>query len=278
MVKITQVNETSAYVQLLEYGGIEGMIPYTELSRRRIRSIAKLVKVGRLEVAQVLRLDRSKGYIDLSKKAVTAEERSQCEERFNKAKVVFSMMRHCAAVTKIDIVDVQKSVTWPMYKKWPSAHDGLKKAVTDPDAAFEGLTMDDAVKEHLLKTVRLKLKPQPLRLRADLNVTCYKRAGIDAIKEVLKLAIAEGQVEPKMDVTVTIISPPLYCIRTQTEDRDQGLKKLKTIIDTMTASMGERGGAIEVVQHPRVVGDDGEDIRRNEDDEESEEESDSDDE
>jgi hypothetical protein len=33
-----------AYVSLLEYNGIEGMILLSELSRRRIRSITKLIK------------------------------------------------------------------------------------------------------------------------------------------------------------------------------------------------------------------------------------------
>lgn len=36
-----------AYVSLLEYGGIEGMILLSELSRRRIRSVQKLIKVRR---------------------------------------------------------------------------------------------------------------------------------------------------------------------------------------------------------------------------------------
>lgn len=35
-----------AYVALLEYNGIEGMILLSELSRRRIRSITKLIKVS----------------------------------------------------------------------------------------------------------------------------------------------------------------------------------------------------------------------------------------
>lgn len=33
-----------AYVSLLEYNGIEGMILLSELSRRRIRSVSKLIK------------------------------------------------------------------------------------------------------------------------------------------------------------------------------------------------------------------------------------------
>jgi translation initiation factor 2 subunit 1 len=35
-----------AYVQLLEYDNVEGMILLSELTRRRIRSVSKLIKVA----------------------------------------------------------------------------------------------------------------------------------------------------------------------------------------------------------------------------------------
>lgn len=40
-----RVAEMGAYVQLLEYNNIEGMILLSELTRRRIRSVTKLIKV-----------------------------------------------------------------------------------------------------------------------------------------------------------------------------------------------------------------------------------------
>ena len=46
MVQVKSIAEMGAYVALLEYNGIEGMILLSELSRRRIRSITKLIKVG----------------------------------------------------------------------------------------------------------------------------------------------------------------------------------------------------------------------------------------
>ena len=58
MVQVKSIAEMGAYVSLLEYNGIEGMILLSELSRRRIRSITKLIKVGKLR-------SLSKGY-DLS--------------------------------------------------------------------------------------------------------------------------------------------------------------------------------------------------------------------
>ena len=53
-----------AYVKLLEYDNIDGMILLSELSRRRIRSIQKLIRVGRNEVVVVLRVDKEKGTWD----------------------------------------------------------------------------------------------------------------------------------------------------------------------------------------------------------------------
>jgi translation initiation factor 2 subunit 1 len=105
-------------VSLLEYENIEGMIPLTELSNRRIRSFSKLIRVGRIEIAVVLRVDKEKGlvtfdysssqhqclnsvflstgYIDLSKRRVATEEIVKCEERWNKSKCVQSIMTRVA--------------------------------------------------------------------------------------------------------------------------------------------------------------------------------------
>lgn len=78
MVNVVNIEEMGVYVNLLEYNNIEGdwwnilmmwttctlslgMILLTELSRRRIRSINKLIRVGRHEVVVVVRVDRDKG-------------------------------------------------------------------------------------------------------------------------------------------------------------------------------------------------------------------------
>lgn len=43
-MQVLSIAEMGAYVRLLEYDNIEGMILLSELSRRRIRSITKLIK------------------------------------------------------------------------------------------------------------------------------------------------------------------------------------------------------------------------------------------
>lgn len=61
MVNVRSIAEMGAYVHLLEYNNIEGMILLSELSRRRIRSINKLIRVGKTEPVVVIRVDKEKG-------------------------------------------------------------------------------------------------------------------------------------------------------------------------------------------------------------------------
>jgi len=63
MVNVRSIAEMGAYVHLLEYNNIEGMILLSELSRRRIRSINKLIRVGKTEPVVVIRVDKDKGML-----------------------------------------------------------------------------------------------------------------------------------------------------------------------------------------------------------------------
>lgn len=64
------MNENGAYVVLLEYENMEGLILSTEVTRKRVRSVKKFMKVGKQEAMMVIRVDKEKRYIDLSKKQV----------------------------------------------------------------------------------------------------------------------------------------------------------------------------------------------------------------
>lgn len=105
------------------------MILLSELSRRRIRSIQKLIRVGRNEVVVVMRVDEDKGYIDLSKRRVSAEDIAKCEDRYNRSKTVASITRHVAENVGMEVEKVNEMVTWPLYSKFGHAYDAFKIAI-----------------------------------------------------------------------------------------------------------------------------------------------------
>lgn len=139
MVNVRSIADMGAYVHLLEYNNIEGMILLSELSRRRIRSINKLIRVGRTEPVVVIRVDKDKGYIDLSKRRVSSEDVERCTEVFSKAKAVNSILRHVATILDFksseELEDLYRKTAWHFEaktKKKGSSYDWFKQVGTYP--------------------------------------------------------------------------------------------------------------------------------------------------
>lgn len=75
MGKVVRVeNQTGAYVSLLEYNNTEALIMASEYSRKRTKSVQKLIKVGKREPLLVINVDQEKGFVDLSRKRVNPED------------------------------------------------------------------------------------------------------------------------------------------------------------------------------------------------------------
>merc|ERR1712113_513152 len=117
------------YVSLLEYDGKEGMINLGELSKKRIRSMTKVLRVGSTEVCMVMSVDEEKGYVNLSKKRVEPEDAPIRQEMYAKAKAVHGVMQHVASTHNIPIEELCNKISWPLYKskKHSSAYDAFKK-------------------------------------------------------------------------------------------------------------------------------------------------------
>ena len=193
MVNVRSIAEMGAYVHLLEYNNIEGMILLSELSRRRIRSINKLIRVGRSECVVVIRVDRDKGYIDLSKRRVSPEEIIKCEEKFAKAKAVNSILRHVGELLKYEndeqLEQLYYKTAWAFDKKYGkpgAAYEAFKHAVTNPEILDECEELDDETKKVLINNIKRRLTPQAVKIRADVEVSCFAYEGVDAVKNALK--------------------------------------------------------------------------------------------
>merc|ERR1712166_1420424 len=124
IVQVRSIADMGAYVNLLEYNNIEGMILLSELSRRRIRSINKLIKVGRCEQCIVLRVD--------------------------KAKTVHSIMRHTSERVETDLEELYEQIAWPLAHRYASVHEAFVRSISDADEVFKDVEMSDHVRESLM--------------------------------------------------------------------------------------------------------------------------------
>ncbi|GAB4860238.1 hypothetical protein Ancab_011717 [Ancistrocladus abbreviatus] len=270
MIQVKHIADMGAYVSLLEYNNIEGMILFSELSRRRIRSVNSLIKVGRIEPVMVLRVDKEKGYIDLSKRRVSEEDIQACEERYNKSKLVHSIMRHVAETMNMDLEDLYVRIGWPLYRKYGHAFEAFKTVVADPDSLLDSLSYEvkeagpdgpevtkvvpavtPQIKEALIKNIRRRMTPQPLKIRADVEMKCFQFDGVLHIKEAMRKAEAAGSDD--CPVKIKLVAPPLYVLTTQTLDKDQGISALSRAITACTEEIERHKGKLVVKEPPRAV-------------------------
>lgn len=254
-----------AYVQLLEYDNIEGMILLSELTRRRIRSVSKLIKVGRIEPVMVLRVDDEKGYIDLSKRRVSPEDIEACEIKYNKSKVVHSIIRHVSETTGTLPEQLYKSFGWPFYSKYGHAFDAFKMFVTDPSLLHKEFAerrisatteqdeeaLSEAVAFALTKDIQRRMTPQPLKIRADVELTCFEYNGVLSIKSAMRYA--ENISTEDCKVKMSLVASPLYVLSTQSSERESGISLVDNAIEVLREHITSKGGKLVVKEGARVV-------------------------
>lgn len=251
VVQVQNVSDMGAYVTLLEYNGVEGMVLMSELSRKRIRSVKRLVRVGRLEVVVVLRVDETRGYIDLSKKRVSPEEIQRCETRFNKSKAVHTILRNVAQLTQTNIEVLYEHIAWPLYERFEHPYDAFRLAVTEAESVFGGLTMGEDIRRQLTAVIHRRLTPQPVKVRADFDVICYEYDGVEAIRTAL-LAGLEGN-PAECQVSIKLIASPLFVIVVTAASKDRGFETIRAALSRIETMINTRGGSYQIKDGPNVV-------------------------
>src|SRR5438067_13942216 len=122
---------------------MEGLILSTEVTKKRVKSVNKFLKIGRQETMMVIRVDREKRYIDLSKKKVQPEEANQTEKYFKKAKMVHNIMKQAAIKLDCKLEKLYDDFGWDLYDKFEHAYDAFRLAMSDPDAVFDKIDISE---------------------------------------------------------------------------------------------------------------------------------------
>jgi translation initiation factor 2 subunit 1 len=105
---------------------MEGLILSTEVTKKRVKNVNKFMKIGKQDTMMVIRVDREKRYIDLSKKKVQPEEAAEAEKCFKKAKMVHNIMKQTAAKLNCTLLELYEQFGWDLYDKFGHAYDSFR--------------------------------------------------------------------------------------------------------------------------------------------------------
>ncbi|KAF1741366.1 hypothetical protein MXB_46 [Myxobolus squamalis] len=259
-VVVQRITDVAAYVRLLEYDNLEGMILMSELSRRRIRSINKLIKVGRNESVLVIRIDPDKNYIDLSKRRVTPEDVDCCSDKYNRAKIAYYIVIYSAEVmglkTKEELEHLMEQTAWKFHEKFSNcggAYEAFRRLLTDP-SLLDDSDLTEEQKNILVHNIRHRLEPKRAKVRSDIEIACYTPEGIQAVKSSLLCGI-ELSKSTQTPVKINLIAPPIYMISTMVVDRIEGLDVMNKVVDKIKEEILSKNGYFNLKLAPKIVSD-----------------------
>ncbi|ETO29455.1 translation initiation factor eIF2 alpha subunit [Reticulomyxa filosa] len=258
VVEVKAIESFGALCSLLEYNKIEGMVVMSELSFRRVKSVGRVLQVGKQEIMAVIAVNSQKGYIDLSKNRVEMSAVRQCEENWNKSKAVHSIMRHVAKHSEYGVEQLYQQFGWPMAQKYGHAYDGFKFALEHKEEFLKEFDVPESIREMLFARIENRLKPQVVSVEAVIDVTCFGDEGILAMKKAFKTGL-ETHSDDDFSIKITLESPPSYKVSIKTLKPEAGEKALYELVNTIGKCLAECQGNVKIKSKPNVVSQDDDD-------------------
>ncbi|ELQ74844.1 Translation initiation factor 2, alpha subunit (eIF-2alpha), partial [Trachipleistophora hominis] len=270
-----------------------------ELSKKRIKNVQKMIKLGKIEVCSVLRVDHEKGYIDLSRKKVLASDFDECYKRYCQNKIGHNIMVSAAKKMNVNVIELYDSFGWRKAREYGTLYnyfgqlmnalsrktDGTRGTVNGtvpedvhaPDASIAADNTDEKLAKHetkksnavkamatydelvkdidpsfiniLVEQTKLKYNIQKVKIRADIDLTCPAKGGIEAIKDALR---SVKSVDDKIEVS--LIRPPTYAITLLLHDREEGIRLVKKGCEQVKKRIEELNGTYAEVNEVKVYG------------------------
>jgi translation initiation factor 2 alpha subunit (eIF-2alpha) len=121
----------------------------------------------------------------------------------------------------------------------------------NPDVWADVSFPSDAVADEIKSYIGKRLTPQPTKVRADVEVTCFGYEGIDAVKNALRTAEARNTADTQ--VKVKLVSPPLYVLTSTCLEKHLGIATLETAIIDIKKNIEANGGSCTVKMEPKAV-------------------------
>ncbi len=233
---VTNVQYNSVFVRLDDYGK-SGLIHISEVSPGRIRNIRDYVKVGKVVICKVLRVNEQRGHIDVSLRRVNeAQRRAKIEERKAEQKAE-KIIETLAVQLKEDPKELYKKISKPLFEKY----ELLTYAFTDVvenNASLEACGLDKKYAKPLTELVIDRIKPREVTIVGDATVSSYDPDGLSVIKNSLKLAEKTSD-----QLSLHYLGAGSWRFTVKAGEYKDAEKIMKVAVDTLEKSLESKGGS-----------------------------------
>ena len=239
---VTKVQYHSVFVNLDEYDKA-GMIHISEVSPGRIRNIRDFVKEGKKVVCSVLRVNREKGYIDLSLRRVNEGQKRAKVDEIKKEQMAEKIVEFVAKKLNKEVKGLYSDVSEKILAKHDSLYDCFEEVVSK-EGLLEKLGLEKGVAKDLEEAIKQRIKEAKVNIEGKLKLVSYAPDGIEIIKETLKKAKEVG----KDDFTIKYLGGGNYNVEVSAKDFKEAEKILKNATEAALEFIKNKKGEGEFIR------------------------------
>lgn len=215
---VTSVRYNSVFVNLNEYNH-SGMIHISEVSPGRIRNISDYVKEDKVIVCKVLRINKERGYIDLSLRRVNEGQRRAKVNEIKKEQKAEKIIEFVSKKLKRDIKDVYKEISDKVLKKYDLLYPCFED-VAEKKISLEEMDIPKKLAKELKEVIDQKIRPAEVSIKGNLKLVSYAPNGVEIVKEALKKGTNKN-------IKISYIGGGKYSIKVKASDYKTAEKMLK---------------------------------------------------
>ncbi|MEA1994219.1 MAG: S1 RNA-binding domain-containing protein [Euryarchaeota archaeon] len=205
---VTEIHPYGVMVELDEYNK-SGMVHIREISSGWVKNIRNHVKMRQKIVAKVLRVDPSKGHINLSLKRVSAQQKKITVKQQKQEKKGKKLMEYFVEKNDIPDDEVAEKIVAPLRKKHGYLYEAFEKALVDGKEIFEGDIPEKYIDE-LYELICSTFEIQKVEIKSNMSIECYEPNGVDVLQKALK--------NDNECIEVKLLGSPMYSVKVTSHD------------------------------------------------------------
>jgi translation initiation factor 2 subunit 1 len=240
LTSVQRITDYGAYVTLDEYGK-EGLLHVSEVSSGWVRNIRTFVREGQKVVLKVLRVDMTKGHVDLSLRRVSRLERREKVLSSKMELKAESILRSTSEKLKMPFEELHAKTSALIEEKFGGVYEGLEKAAREGPEPLKEAGLAEDMASALAEVAKEKIRAPMVKVKGALELQCMKPNGIVYIKEALKSA-QETEKPRSARVRVYAIAAPKYAVEVWAEDWKEAEKTLQAVTETAINTITKAGG------------------------------------
>lgn len=225
---VSRIESYGAYVTLDEYDLKEALLHISEISSRWVRNIRNHVKEGQKVVLQVLRVDASKGQVDLSLRRVNKDDKRKKLEHWKKTRKAETLVKLAAQTLMMTPEDLYEEINSLISVKYSSIYDALEESAKKNETIFREIGIKEKTAQVLAEIAKDKIVVKGVTVHGIFEATALGEQGVEDIRGAFVDIKTLGD-ELDSIVNIYTLGSPKYKLEVTSDD----YKKAEMALDKL---------------------------------------------